>query len=81
MARRIVRKTTRRRFSGVRRGPRGCKLCSDKVKEVNYKDTDLLQRYITEHGKIVPSRISGNHADLEGVESPNQPVRRRVLLP
>ena len=43
----------------LRRPPRGCRLCRDKIQEVDYKNTELLQRYITERGKIVPSRISG----------------------
>ena len=30
-----------------------------KGKEIDYKDTKLLGHYITERGKIVPSRISG----------------------
>jgi small subunit ribosomal protein S18 len=30
--------------------------------EIDYKDIDLLKDYITETGKIVPSRITGTHA-------------------
>jgi small subunit ribosomal protein S18 len=29
------------------------------VKEIDYKDLDTLQNYVTETGKIVPSRITG----------------------
>jgi small subunit ribosomal protein S18 len=39
-----------------------CKLCVDKVQHVDYKDVNRLSRYITERGKILPRRISGNCA-------------------
>ncbi|MBF0493695.1 MAG: 30S ribosomal protein S18 [Candidatus Omnitrophica bacterium] len=39
---------------------RPCRLCGDKVKDVDYKDTDFLGKYISERGKIIPSRVSGN---------------------
>ena len=37
-----------------------CKLCIDRVEYVDYKDERRLFRAITERGKIVPRRISGN---------------------
>lgn len=36
-----------------------CRFCADKVNEVDYKDVYLLKNYVTETGKIVPSRITG----------------------
>ena len=33
-------------------------LKSAKIEKIDYKDTRLLQRYISERGKIVPSRIT-----------------------
>lgn len=39
-----------------------CKFCVEKLPFVDYKDTLLLQKYITERGKIVSGRISGNCA-------------------
>ncbi|NNF05486.1 MAG: 30S ribosomal protein S18 [Candidatus Eisenbacteria bacterium] len=36
-----------------------CKLCFEKVVRVDYKDERKLQRFITDHGKIVPRRVSG----------------------
>ena len=35
-----------------------CKFCVDKVSLIDYKDVRLLQRYVSERGKIVPSRIT-----------------------
>ncbi len=39
-----------------------CKLCVDRVVYVDYKDEKRLQRAITDRGKIVPRRVSGNCA-------------------
>lgn len=39
-----------------------CKFCIEKTKSIDYKDVARLTRYITERGKMAPSRISGNCA-------------------
>jgi small subunit ribosomal protein S18 len=39
-----------------------CRFTADGVKEIDYKDIATLKNYITETGKIVPSRITGTHA-------------------
>jgi len=39
-----------------------CKLCLDRVEFVDYKDERRLMRALTDRGKIVPRRISGNCA-------------------
>jgi small subunit ribosomal protein S18 len=39
-----------------------CKFSAEGVKEIDYKDVALLKGYITETGKIVPSRITGTSA-------------------
>ena len=39
-----------------------CMFCVDKVDNIDYKDTAKLRRYVSERGKIVPRRISGNCA-------------------
>jgi small subunit ribosomal protein S18 len=39
-----------------------CHFCVDKVEHIDYKNVKSLKRYITERGKILPSRISGNCA-------------------
>lgn len=36
-----------------------CLFCADKTLKIDYKNPDLLSRFITERGKMVPSRISG----------------------
>ena len=41
---------------------RMCRLCADKLESVDYKDTKRLERFLTDRGKILASRISGNCA-------------------
>jgi len=36
-----------------------CRFTADGVKEIDYKDIATLKNYVTETGKIVPSRITG----------------------
>lgn len=44
------------------RRKRFCRFTAEGVKEIDYKDINTLKNYITETGKIVPSRISGTSA-------------------
>ncbi|GJM05430.1 MAG: 30S ribosomal protein S18 [marine bacterium B5-7] len=41
---------------------RFCRFTADGVKEIDYKDLNTLKNYVSENGKIVPSRISGTNA-------------------
>jgi len=41
---------------------RVCNFCVDKVESIDYKDINKLKKYITERGKILPRRITGNCA-------------------
>jgi small subunit ribosomal protein S18 len=45
-----------------RRRKKVCAFCSDKATFIDYKDVNKLRKYITERGKILPRRISGNCA-------------------
>lgn len=39
-----------------------CAFCVDKIEAIDYKDVARLKRFITERGKILPRRITGNCA-------------------
>ena len=38
-----------------------CKFTAEGIVEVDYKDLNTLRQYITENGKIIPSRITGTN--------------------
>ena len=49
----MVEKTERRKV---------CIFCEDNNKEIDYKDVATLKKFISERGKIIPRRITGNCA-------------------
>ena len=42
-----------------------CRFTAENVKEIDYKDLNTLKQYITETGKIVPSRITGTKSQYQ----------------
>ena len=42
-----------------------CRFTADNVEEIDYKDLATLKQYVTETGKIVPSRITGTRANYQ----------------
>ena len=51
----------RRKPNGFRRRKKVCVFCG-KDNQISYKDVNKLKRYISERGKILPRRITGNCA-------------------
>lgn len=39
-----------------------CRFTAEGVKQIDYKDLEVLKGFVTESGKIVPSRITGTKA-------------------
>ncbi|MRX27552.1 30S ribosomal protein S18 [Kangiella sp. HZ709] len=59
-----------------------CRFTADGVTEIDYKDTATLKNYITETGKIVPSRITGTSAKYQRqLASAVKRARYIALLP
>jgi len=42
-----------------------CKLTAEGITEIDYKDLGTLRQYLSENGKIVPSRITGTKAKYQ----------------
>ncbi|MFZ2331411.1 MAG: 30S ribosomal protein S18 [Atribacterota bacterium] len=51
----------RNSYRGLRVRKKICYFCAEK-KEADYKDVDLLNRFISDQGKILPRRVTGNCA-------------------
>lgn len=58
-----------RRPSGGRRGRnkrrKVCYFTVNKITFIDYKDTDLLRKFISERGKILPRRVTGTSAKFQ----------------
>ena len=56
----------RPRTTGDKKRPVGrrkqCKFCADETIKIDYKDASLLKYFITDRGKLVPRRLTGNCA-------------------
>ena len=60
---------------------KSCYFCGND-KEIDYKDINTLQRYITDRGKIVPRRITGNCAKHQrAITTAIKRARSIALLP
>ena len=42
-----------------------CRFTAENIKEIDYKDLSLLKAFVTDTGKIVPSRITGTKAHYQ----------------
>ncbi len=42
-----------------------CRFTKNNIKYIDYKDTKVLQKYVTEQGKIIPKRITGTSAKYQ----------------
>ena len=52
-------------MSRIFRRRKFCRFTAEGVQEIDYKDLEVLKQYITETGKIVPSRITGTKAKYQ----------------
>lgn len=71
-----------RRERGRRPKKKVCSFCVEKIDVIDYKDPLKLKRFITERGKILPRRISGNCARHQrGLTTAIKRARILALLP
>ncbi|MCK4852169.1 MAG: 30S ribosomal protein S18 [Candidatus Omnitrophica bacterium] len=61
---------------------RPCRLCKDRLDSVEYKNVEFLKNFISDRGRIIPTRISGNCARHQRMIA-NRVKRARIagLLP
>ena len=68
-----------------RRGRRKKKICvftAEKIAYIDYKDTPRLRKFMSERGKILPRRISGNCAKAQRkLTTAIKRARHMALLP
>lgn len=59
-----------------------CFLYTEKIDHIDYKDIELLKRFVTERGKIIPRRISGASAqDQRRLHTAIKRARNIAMLP
>jgi small subunit ribosomal protein S18 len=59
-----------------------CKFTAEGITEIDYKDLNTLRQYLTENGKIVPSRITGTKAKYQRMlTSAIKTARYLALIP
>ncbi len=55
-----------------------CRFTADNVTDIDYKDLNTLKSYVSESGKIVPSRITGTRARYQRMLS--QAIKKARFL-
>ena len=65
-----------------KRRKKTCYFTDNKVKKIDWKDADLLKRFISERGKILPRRITGTKAIYQReLATAIKRARHMALLP
>lgn len=71
-----------RRMKGRRGRKKVCQFCVDKVDFIDYKESGRLKKFMTDRGKILPRRITGNCAKHQrALTTAIKRARVMVLLP
>ena len=63
-----------------RRKKRVCQFCVDKVTTIDYKELTKLRKYVSERGKILPRRVTGNCAKHQRAMTMNVKRARHMAL-
>ena len=70
------------RRGGFKRRKKVDFIAANKIENVDYKDTELLKRFISERGKILPRRVTGTSAkNQRKVVTAIKRARIMALLP
>jgi small subunit ribosomal protein S18 len=72
----------KKEWRGRRPKRRNCTFCGEKATFIDYKDVNRLRRFVTERGKILPRRVSGNCARHQrSLATAVKRARELALLP
>ena len=73
---------SKRRPMGNRRRKKVCMFCGKNAPKIDYKDVVLLRKFISERGKILPRRVTGNDAKHQrAITVAIKRARHMALLP
>ncbi len=65
-----------------KRRKRECFITKNKIEKIDYKDTELLKRFISDRGKILPRRVTGTKAIYQReIATAIKRARHMALLP
>src|SRR5262247_317560 len=59
------RKDTERGFRPLFKRRKFCRFTAEGIKEIDYKDVELLKDFINENGRIIPARITGTKSHYQ----------------
>lgn len=57
-----------------------CRFCADKGIKLDYKEVDVIRRFVTEGGKIIPRRITGNCSKHQRLLAREVKLARAIAL-
>ena len=67
---------------GGRRRRKVCFFTTNKIKHIDYKDAELLKRFVSDRGKILPRRVTGTSAKYQReLTSAIKRARHMALIP
>jgi len=79
------KKDTRKKNTGLEplvKQARKCRFSAEGIKQIDYKDVNLLKDFINENGKILPARLTGTSAKYQRqLETAIKRARLLALLP
>lgn len=69
-------------FKKQRSKKKVCFFCKNKITTIDYKDVELLKRFVSANGKIIPRRVTGTSAKYQRMlATAIKRAREMALLP